>query len=527
LPILQRLGIGERECDEGEPKLLETIVGCVVSLLPVAPDRSSGELSSGRGYAYLPFVSSCVSTTPEHEGGDYTKLLAGANLRTLKAPQRFVNSSDSSDHLGVNIAEAKVDSAVRTSVPIMTNATTTIRSVDFAAIAKERLVSSLVFGGDSSSAGRSHPIFGGFSDRTSGDFLIDGTRYVVDPDSNLQRVYVPHWNVTNGFCMDDGGVYREMVDEFPPPKFFASIRGTEHDQLFTKFNVGAARQISLGAEEAEAAEVVRLRDEAQALKERNTILEKEKSELEVKVTDLAALVKVREQEVADLDIVVTPVKLQNDSLADLLEASSTGLQEKVTVCENCMSQLEKFEDEKMKEVNEKFNKLCVDFVVMALHLEEKIYPHLLTTIFEHRWLLTHGMELAIAKCLNSTEYLSTLGATIGKTIKKGMQEGLSTGITHGAGDRTLTDVAAYNPSAEADYLSALQRLQSTSFPLIVELKTNKDASVEVIMNLLRLEDTHAESWVWLSHSLMLISLWFLSIILQTNVSLVLLPYHFH
>nr|GFD04171.1 hypothetical protein [Tanacetum cinerariifolium] len=42
-----------------------------------------------------------------------------------------------------------------------------------------------------------------------------------------------------------------------------------------------------------------------------------------------------------------------------------------------------------------------------------------------------------------------------------MHEGLSAGITHGAGGRTLTDVAAYNPSAKADYLSALQRLQST------------------------------------------------------------------
>nr|GEV43376.1 hypothetical protein [Tanacetum cinerariifolium] len=218
--------------------------------------------------------------------------------------------------------------------------------------------------------------------------------------------------------------------------------------------------------EAEAAEAVRLRDEAQALKERNINLEKEKSELEVKVIDLVASVKVREQEVTDLDVVVTYVKLQNDSLAD--------------------------QDEKMKEVNEKFDKLCVDFVEMALHLEEKFYPHLLTTIFEGRWLLIHGMELFIAKCLNSTEYLSALGAAIGKAIEKGMPEGLSAGITLSARGRTLTDVATYKPFTKADYLSALQRLQSVNFPLIAELKTNKDASVEVIMNLLRLEDALAE-----------------------------------
>ncbi|GJY43712.1 hypothetical protein Tco_0431925, partial [Tanacetum coccineum] len=77
-------------------------------------------------------------------------------------------------------------------------------------------------------------------------------------------------------------------------------------------------------------------------------------------------------------------------------------------------------------------------------------------------------------------------------VEKGMQEGLSAGITHSLEGRKLTDVAAYNPSTEVDYLSALQRLQSVNFSLIGELKSNKDASVDTIMNLLRLEDTLAE-----------------------------------
>ncbi|GKC77550.1 hypothetical protein Tco_1128324, partial [Tanacetum coccineum] len=270
----------------------------------------------------------------------------------------------------------------------------------------------------------------------------------------------------------------------------------EHNQLFTKFNVGAARQISLSVEvrmraeynirekrrlkyvvdeqaellkvrenkiedlktqlllkEAEATEAIRLRaeaskfevvekslrDEAQVLKERNATMESEKGELEVKVADLAASVKVREQEVVDLDAVVTSVRSQNDNLVD---------------------QLEIFQDERIKVVNDKFDKLYTDFVEMALHREEKFYPHLLTTISGRRWLLTHGMELSIAKCLNSTEYLSTHGTTIGKAVEKGMQDGLSARITHGVEGRALTNVAAYNPSAEADYLSALQRLQS-------------------------------------------------------------------
>nr|GEX57604.1 hypothetical protein [Tanacetum cinerariifolium] len=467
--------IGERQRDKDEPKILETTVGRVVPLLPVAPDRSYGELEAsverlfgeggsgeqaeqgdfacgGHGVGIdvvmetsvedvaphllagavqnaevrggviptFPFVSSFVSTTPEREGEDHTKLLAGAN-----------------------IAKAEVDYVVRTSMPIITIAITTTPIADPAAIAKEKLVGSSVFGADSPSAGGSHLIPGGFSDCSGSDSLV--------------VVFGP-------------GVCREMVDEFAPPKFSASVRGMDHDQLFTEFNVGAAHQISLSAEvrmrakynlkekrmlnsvvkEKDSLLMSRLfifvpkplnlkllrnhRDETQVLKERNSTLEKEKSKLEIQVTDLAASVKVREQEVANLDAVVTSVKLQNDSLAD--------------------------QDEKIEEVNEKFDKLCADFVDMALHLEEKFYPYLLTTISGRQWLITHGMELAIAKCLNFTEYLCTLGAAIGKAIEKGMHEGLSAGITHSAEGRKLTDVAAYNPSAEADYLSALQRLQS-------------------------------------------------------------------
>ncbi|GKG22141.1 hypothetical protein Tco_0384736, partial [Tanacetum coccineum] len=73
---------------------------------------------------------------------------------------------------------------------------------------------------------------------------------------------------------------------------------------------------------------------------------------------------------------------------------------------------------------------------------------------------------------------------ISKAIEKGMQDGLAAGITHGQEGRVLTDVAAYNPSGEADYIFALQQLQSVHFSLLVELKSNKDASVETILKIL-------------------------------------------
>nr|GEU50265.1 hypothetical protein [Tanacetum cinerariifolium] len=67
------------------------------------------------------------------------------------------------------------------------------------------------------------------------------------------------------------------------------------------------------------------------------------------------------------------------------------------------------------------------------------------------------------------------------------------GIDHGREGRSLIDVAAYNPSTEADLNSALQELPELDYPLLAELKSHKDASVEDIMNLLRLEGPLADA----------------------------------
>ncbi|GKF84266.1 hypothetical protein Tco_0249164, partial [Tanacetum coccineum] len=144
----------------------------------------------------LLFVTSSVSATPEREEEDHTDSLAGANLRTIGAPQRFVVSSDSSHHSDANIAKAEADSLIRPSVPLMTMTTTVTSTVDPTTTAKEKLVESSVFG-DGSSSGADHTM-GGFSGLTGSDFIVGGIRIVVSLDTDIQKVYVPQWSVTNG-----------------------------------------------------------------------------------------------------------------------------------------------------------------------------------------------------------------------------------------------------------------------------------------------------------------------------------------
>ncbi|GKE26517.1 hypothetical protein Tco_1441901 [Tanacetum coccineum] len=262
--------------------------------------------------------------------------------------------------------------------------------------------------------------------------------------------------------------------------------------------------------EVEAAEAIRLRtqkstfeaveqvhvDKLNILKQKNVALEDEKKSLIGKVAELQSLVSIKDRELKDVDATVTSLMSQNDRLADqvhVLETTCSSLHERLSRYENLTERLEKFQNVELKVVNERVEKLDADFVEMACHLEEKFYPHLLTIIFGRRWLLTYGLKLVLVKCLNSSEYLITLGAAINRSIKKGMQDGLAAGIDHGRAGRSLVDIVAYNPSAEADFNSSLQELCEVDFRLLADLKSHKDASIEDVMNLLRLESPLADA----------------------------------
>ncbi|GKG35103.1 hypothetical protein Tco_0440257, partial [Tanacetum coccineum] len=47
-----------------------------------------------------------------------------------------------------------------------------------------------------------------------------------------------------------------------------------------------------------------------------------------------------------------------------------------------------------------------------------------------------------------------------------MQEGLAAGIEHGQAGRCLSDLKAYNPSAEADFNFAIRDLRGLDFSLL-------------------------------------------------------------
>ncbi|GKF64038.1 hypothetical protein Tco_0187486, partial [Tanacetum coccineum] len=88
-----------------------------------------------------------------------------------------------------------------------------------------------------------------------------------------------------------------MIDHFTPPAFFKTVRGMEHEQLFTEFNVFVARNLSLNSE-------VRMRAEYNILEKRKwrSLAEEKYSLLGAKdkeIEDLKSqLLKAKEKSVA-------------------------------------------------------------------------------------------------------------------------------------------------------------------------------------------------------------------------------------
>ncbi|GJU81707.1 hypothetical protein Tco_1284072 [Tanacetum coccineum] len=265
----------------------------------------------------------------------------------------------------------------------------------------------------------------------------------------------------------------------------------DYEQLFTEFNVGTARQACLIIE-------LRMRTKY-GLSERNRLeskCEKQADSLKIKddeIGSLKAQLLLKEAEAAEALRLRTQIEAAEQAHAhevDVLKRQNIALDKEnatLSVYQHLKKHFEEFQDAQMNIVNEKVAKLDANLMEMGLHLEEKFYPHLLTTISERRWLLTRGLKLAFTKFLDLKEYLTALGTAISRAIEKGMQDGLAASIDHRKKGRSLTDIVAYNPAAEADYNPSIQKLRDLDFPLFAELSSQKDANIEDIMNLLRLE----------------------------------------
>ncbi|GJZ12981.1 hypothetical protein Tco_0548211 [Tanacetum coccineum] len=326
----------------------------------------------------------------------------------------------------------------------------------------------------------------------------------------LRQIYVPKWNVANESDLNNpdfnvgaarqtclGADVRMRTEHILREKKKLEGRCSRHADLLKERDAEIASLMSqLSLKEAEAAEAIRLRDqvatvkaakatrvnELNGFKERNSALEEEKNALEhkvvalesvdaAKVTELTSLTAQTAKLTQDLSelglscdelsVKAFSLKAERDRLdgqVSLQEGTCFELCDEVSGYKLFKEQIETVQDEQVKVLSDKVAELDAELLGMALHIDEEFYPHFFTTIAGRRWILGRDLRLMVMKCLQSPGYLGALGRAIGPAIDKGMQDGLAAGIDHGKDKRGLVDVDAYDPSAEANYVSDVNAL---------------------------------------------------------------------
>nr|GFB45809.1 hypothetical protein [Tanacetum cinerariifolium] len=101
------------------------------------------------------------------------------------------------------------------------------------------------------------------------------------------------------------------------------------------------------------------------------------------------------------------------------------------------------QDEQVGVLSDRVTAIDSDLMEMVLYMDDEFYPRYLATIAERR--------------------------------------------------KSITDVVAFNPSTESDYIAAINALQGVSSSLLAQLEANKNASMADIMDLLRLEFSTVET----------------------------------
>nr|GEY38546.1 hypothetical protein [Tanacetum cinerariifolium] len=104
----------------------------------------------------------------------------------------------------------------------------------------------------------------------------------------------------------------------------------------------------------------------------------------------------------------------------------------------------------------------------------------------------------------SNEHLSQQVATLQEQafadvvsagVAKGMSEGLKHGVEHGQAQLKVESIEAYDPEAETKFIAALQSLKDLKYPLLDRLEGLKDASMDVIMDVI-MAALYLESDTW-------------------------------
>nr|GEV54550.1 hypothetical protein [Tanacetum cinerariifolium] len=259
---------------------------------------------------------------------------------------------------------------------------------------------------------------------------------VVSPGS----VYRPECGVTNGKLLDNPEACQDLVDHVAPPGYFSELRHMRNEDFLGQYNVNLARQVALGSQ-------LRLRFEQEAKLLRKSVAQvarrdKRIKARELKIKNLQALLETEAdmkraaedksagliKELEDMRARFSDLQVSHGQLSQQvasLKEQVNGEEKLKAAFEEC----KRYEDER---VERRCAKLDARLDALSIDFNEELYPHMLTTIAGRRWVVGHGLRLAMMKCAESLEMRQAFADVVSAGLAKGMSKGLKHGVEHGS-----------------------------------------------------------------------------------------------
>ncbi|GJS73708.1 hypothetical protein Tco_0706549 [Tanacetum coccineum] len=365
-----KMKVGEWECAEEEARLLDSTIGRVVPLLPIALDCADSELEASLEKFFNESGGANQGDSVVAGGGQEIKAEIVAGVSGSSYPPKKLRI----DH-GTLSGAASAGKSPTILKQLLASSILNVES-GVGAVATLPFVTSSVSAtpehensshhssinipgaeGDSlirSASGFHHDDRGGFHPIMYASIHSDTT-----PES---------WTITGSFpsSQETSFPWGSGVDYESFMRFLFCHCERRRLESECEKQVGLLRSKD---KEIENLKAQLLFKEAEAA-EKNMALEDEKKSLSGKVAELQSMISVKDRELKDVDATVTSLKSQNDGLADQVPCAGAHV----------------------RPVNERVEKLDADLAEMACHLEEKFYPHLLTTIFGRGEPFNHGLE---------------------------------------------------------------------------------------------------------------------------------------
>ncbi|GJX48812.1 hypothetical protein Tco_0274002 [Tanacetum coccineum] len=262
---------------------------------------------------------------------------------------------------------------------------------------------------------------------------------VSDPDPLSYARLQPTPEPDIAYCrLDTPGVCQDAVDHMVPLGYFSELRHLPNEEFLNQYNKAkekvAKRDQRIQAREEE---IKKLDQEIRSLRVVDTKVQGLRNQTRNLETLLEAEVDMKKAAEANSAELTRELESLRPKFSDLqvnnnqLSQKVSTLQAQVTGEEQIKAAFKEFkkcEDDKVErrcaEIDARLDALSIDF-------DEELYPHMLTAIASRRWVIGHGLRLAVMKCAESTELRQVFANVVSAGIAKGVSEGLKHGVEHG------------------------------------------------------------------------------------------------